>query len=132
LRVGVDQTLPDQIGAGVARARFAWTTGRVELCPTSGKLGSLELAPCGVMNAGAIWATDSKGLNPEDDIRFWWTTGALGRVRATFARSWNVELGAAVSATLLRDHFILRPATPIYKPAPVSVELGLAVGSRLP
>jgi hypothetical protein len=132
LRAGIDQTFPDRIGAGIAQARFGWTTARIELCPTSGKIAWLEVAPCGVMNAGTLWAIDSGGSNPRNDVRFWGTAGALGRVRAAFARRWWVELSAALAATLLRDRFILQPSTPIYTPGPVSVDLGLAAGVRFP
>ena len=130
MRVGVEQTLPDTIGAGFARARFAWTTAPIELCPTSAQLAWVELAPCGVLTMGAIWATDSGGLQPRDDVRFWASAGARGRARAAFARRWWIELSVAGAATLTRDRFILRPNTPVYEPGPASVELGLAMGVR--
>jgi hypothetical protein len=130
MRVGVDQTLPDTIGAGIAHARFAWTTAPLQVCPTSAQLAWLELAPCGVITMGAIWATDSGGLQPQDDVRFWAAAGALGRARAVLARRWWIELSVAGAATLTRDRFILRPNTPIYEPGPVSVQLGLATGVR--
>ncbi|APR76023.1 Hypothetical protein A7982_01370 [Minicystis rosea] len=132
MRIGVDQTFPILMGTEPARARFGWTTARVELCPISAGVAWLEFAPCGVLNAGAIWAIDSGGEEPQNGTRFWGAAGARGRVRATFARRFWAELGAAVTATFIRDRFILRPSTTIYAPGPVSVEPSLAVGLRFP
>lgn len=131
LRVGIDQTLPDTIGDGFAQARFAWTTARAELCPTFVSFGALSFAPCAVLDLGVVRATDSRGDHPQDDLRFWATAGGLARVRFAMTRRWYVELGPALTATLSRDSFILRPSSPIYKPAPVGAEVGLALGVDL-
>lgn len=109
---------------------YAWTVGRVDVCPTELEVGLATATACALAEGGLL-AADPQGLpaaTPSRDV--WLAVGAVLRVRAEVVAPLFVEAGLSVSAPLLRSRYLLVPAYEVYTTPSVVADLELAAGVR--
>ena len=109
---------------------YAWTVGRVDVCPTELEVGLVTATACAQAEGGLL-AADPQGLpeaTPSRDA--WLAFGAALRVRAEVLVPVFVEAGLSVSAPVLRSRYLLVPAYEVYTTPSVVADLELAAGVR--
>jgi hypothetical protein len=88
-------------------ARFTWWTARVEGCPAVLSLArEVRVAPCAVVEAGALVGSGEDVVDARTAARPWVALGASVRVSARVAAGFEVELGLALVAPVVRDRFV--------------------------
>lgn len=109
---------------------YAWTVGRVDVCPTELEVGLATATACAQAEGGLL-AADPQGLpeaTPSRDA--WLAFGAALRVRAEVLAPVFVEAGLSVSAPVLRSRYLLVPAYEVYTTPSVVADVELAAGVR--
>lgn len=109
---------------------YAWTAGRVELCPAELDLGLGVVVACGQVEGGLLAAEprDLRDATPSRDA--WLAVGAAVRARAEVVAPLFVEAGVAVSVPVLRSRYLLVPAYEVYTTPSVAADVELAAGVR--
>jgi hypothetical protein len=103
-------------GNGSELAAFAWTSGRLDVCPVEAVLGSLDAIGCVAGEGGALEA-DGRGVTSHNDVVDpWLAVGAALGLRASVLGPLFVELDATAMAPLLRENVsFTRPAAEVYR-----------------
>jgi hypothetical protein len=77
----------------------------LELCPIRWQLGSVELGPCALAEAGVLEATGRGVAEPDTVTRSWWSTGLDFQLSALLGHGFVLETALGASAPVTRRKF---------------------------
>jgi hypothetical protein len=122
LRVTFDATGDDQL----AMSTFRWTAGRIEACPYAIAAGSIELAPCGGVQVGALTGRGTTVDQASGATRPWVAPELAARAALRIGPA-AVEVEGTAAAPLVRDRYYIAPSTTVHQVPVVAFGVGADV-----
>ena len=115
LRLAAIQADSGLIGLGPIVTRFQLHLLRTELCPMRLVLvDGVSIAPCASFDVGALLAQGWASAESGSSQRPWAAPGFGGRFRWMIAGEVDLQIEASGSFPLVRDTFVVRPATIVH------------------
>jgi len=112
-------------------AKFALSGGSFDLCPLAFVAGRLELRPCAMATAGALFAKGSDTTAQQEHFRPWVVLGGSAFFMLYPAELLEVSLQVGIGAPLLRDRFQFRPEL-IHEVPELVTSTSFGLGFRFP
>jgi hypothetical protein len=119
LRVTFDATGDDQL----AMSTFRWTAGRIDACPYAIAAGSIELAPCAGLQAGALTGRGTSVAQASSATRPWLAPELAARAALRIGPA-AVEVEGTAAAPLVRDRYYIAPSTTVHQVPAVAFGVG--------
>jgi hypothetical protein len=118
---------------GRAKADFHFYAARPIVCLRGVELtASLQIAPCALVELGAVTGVGSEITMASRATRFWAAAAGLVRLQYSLSAEFFASLEAGAGLPLTRYRFVfLSPETSIHEVPLVTAEAGLRIGMRL-
>lgn len=118
---------------GRAKADFHFYAARPTVCLRGAELtASLQIAPCALVELGAVTGVGSEIAMASRATRFWAAAAGLVRLEYSLSAEFFASLEAGAGLPLTRYRFVfLSPETSIHEVPLVTAEAGLRIGMLL-
>jgi hypothetical protein len=111
-------------------ADFAWTVGRVDLCPADWSWSSFGVTACARIEGGALAVVPYGVELPEKRVRPWFAAGLLARAEWSFLRPLFLDADLDVLLRATDDRFYFVPDTTFYRVPVVGGSGGIGLGAH--
>jgi hypothetical protein len=111
-------------------ADYAWTAGRLDLCPTDWRWSSVRLIPCARIEGGVLTVAPHDVGLPERRVRPWFAAGLLARAQWSFLRPMFLDADVDVLLRATDDRFYFVPDTTVYRVPIVGASAGIGLGAH--
>ena len=116
--------------APTGSADFAWTAGRLDLCPARWTWSSLALTACARVEGGVLTLTPHDVGLPERAVRPWFAAGLVARAEWWILRPLFLDVDVDVLLHATDDRFYFVPDTTLYRVPVVGASGGLGLGAH--
>ena len=115
-----------------ADVRFRLLAARLDLCPIQARGSGLAATACAEVDLGQLRGSAEHVPSAQPQTMLWFGLGLVGRARVALTSRFALELGASGRVLPVHDHFILKPARPLFEVPIITGDLlvGLAYSWR--
>jgi hypothetical protein len=135
VRVDASAGATGEISVDPAAASFVLATGRLSGCPLGWRPHpTVDVRPCGLVEAGLLWAEGSAGgpiIDAQSVSEPWLAPGVTGRLAWEPIAWLFVEAEAGPVVPIIRRTFVFeQPDMELHEVPPVTLSIGLGLGFR--
>ena len=114
----------------VGSAHFAWTVGRLDVCPTDWVRSRFLVTTCARLESGVLAVSAHDVGAPETRVRPWFAAGVLARAEWSFLPPVFLDADIDLLVRATNDRFYFLPDTTVYRVPVLGASGGIGLGAH--